>query len=399
MKFLKNSSEHSLFNDDSIQINEVLPAGFYILKFHNMKGFYLEESVKFSVPKEIYGNTYSQMNRIINTYNSRKLRPVNTGVMLEGKKGTGKSLVMKMVCLELYNQGLPIISITQNFSGDAFTSFISSITQEACFVFDEFEKFYNNKSSNDNDDESSNDTSLLSLLDGTFTSNKLFLMTVNNIWSVGQFLKNRPGRIYYRFSFGDLDADFIREYCQKNLDNKEWVESVVKIAMVTSGMTFDVLQAIVEESNRYNETPTEVVKYINAMRDSESFDQRYNIEVYEDGKLIIENGNNELTVNCNDETPLTSMVSGHFYQSVVRGDLSIDQVKKSSPDIVERNEKYPSNGRQGQFFFWNDAYFNYKLLPTQIENIDTNGNICYTYLNYKIVLKPIKTTSYTYDAF
>lgn len=382
MKFLKNSTEHSLFNDDSIQLNETLPEGFYILKYNKPRGFYLEESMSFNVPKEIYGNTISQMNRIINTYNDRKVKNVNTGVMLEGKKGTGKSLLMKMVCIEL-SKSIPIISITQNFSGEEFTSFISSITQEACFVFDEFEKFYNSSNSPNtiDDEQQGNDASLLSLLDGTFSSNKLFLMTVNDIWSVGKFLKNRPGRIYYRFSFGDLESDFIREYCQKNLLNKDWIDSIIKISLVTSGMTFDILQAIVEESNRYNESPTEVVKYINAMRDGESFNGDYIIEAYDNGKLVYENRKNSI----GNENFLTSVINGHAYD---------DTISKNGFD-----KKYSKTDDNSSLFYFNDDDFIFTLSPKQIERIDNEGSICYNYLHYKLIIKQIKKATYTYEAF
>lgn len=70
---------------------------------------------------------------------------------------------------------------------------------------------------------------ILTLFDGVYPSKKLFMLTSNNQGRVNEYLKNRPGRIYYRFDFSTLESDFVKEYCEDNLLNKSYVDDVVKV--------------------------------------------------------------------------------------------------------------------------------------------------------------------------
>ena len=106
--------------------------------------------------------------------------------------------------------GIPTLLINSAYTGDAFFQFLYSIQQECIVFFDEFEKVY------DDDDQQS----LLTVLDGTFPSKKLFLLTSNSTDMINIHLKNRPGRIHYHINFKGLSGEFIKEYIQDNLDNK-----------------------------------------------------------------------------------------------------------------------------------------------------------------------------------
>ena len=77
-------------------------------------------------------------------------------------------------------------------------------------------------------------------------------------------MRNRPGRIYYMLDFDGLGPGFVREYCQDNLKNKDNTEKVVQVSGLFSQFNFDLLKAMVEEMNRYNETPAQVLKFLNA---------------------------------------------------------------------------------------------------------------------------------------
>lgn len=229
-------------------IYEQLPVGNYVLKLNPMTGFYLEEVDQFKLPSKIYGNTNSHCQRILTTYQQRGR---NTGVLLVGEKGSGKTLLMRQVAI---NSGIPVIIINSSFTGDAFSSYLTSITQPCIVLFDEFEKVYKQE-----DQEQ-----VLTLLDGTYQSNKLFLITSNNKWSLDDNMKNRPGRIYYLFEYSGLEENFIREYCVDNLIDKTKTSSIVNVSNMFDHFNFDMLAAIVEEVNRYNEEPSDIVKFLNA---------------------------------------------------------------------------------------------------------------------------------------
>lgn len=168
-----------------------------------------------------------------------------------GEKGSGKSLLSKQVCMA---SGLPVILINNDYSGDSFNSFLTSITQPCIVFFDEFEKTY------DRDAQKN----ILTLLDGTFNSNKLFLFTCNDKYSLDDNLYNRPGRIYYMLEFGGVDEEFIREYCEENLKNKYMINKIIDLAKGFAVFNFDILAAFVEEMNRYNEDPNDLITILNA---------------------------------------------------------------------------------------------------------------------------------------
>jgi hypothetical protein len=121
-------------------------------------------------------------------------------------------------------------------------------------LFDEFEKVY----------DSQEQEAMLTLLDGVFPSKKLFVITCNDKWRVDSHMRNRPGRIYYMLDYKGLTHDFIIEYCEDNLKNKTYIERICSIASLFSQFNFDMLKALIEEMNRYDESPEEALKMLNA---------------------------------------------------------------------------------------------------------------------------------------
>lgn len=232
---------------DSANITNHLECGNYVVKHDMMSGYYLEKTDGFTLPPKIYGDCLKNTDRILNTFESRGK---NTGVLLVGEKGSGKTLLMRNIS---NNSNLPTIIVNSSFTGDEFYKFLSDITQPVIVLFDEFEKVY------DSDDQEK----ILTLLDGTYQSNKLFIITSNDKWRLDSNMKNRPGRLYYMLEYEGLDENFIREYCQDNLKNLSSIEQVVEVAAIFSKFNFDMLTALVEEMNRYDESAEEAVKLLN----------------------------------------------------------------------------------------------------------------------------------------
>jgi hypothetical protein len=244
--FFKSGSSYQI--SSSSGVFDQLPVANYVLKCSPMTGFYLEETEGFKLPPKVYGNTNNYCQRILNTFRQRDR---NTGVLLVGEKGSGKTLMMRQVAI---NSGLPVVIIDSSFTGDSFNSFISSITQPCIILFDEFEKVYKKE-----DQEQ-----VLTLLDGTYQSNKLFIITSNSKYLLDDNMKNRPGRIYYLFEYTGLDEDFIREYCDDNLNDKSKIDKIVELSKLFDQFNFDMLAAVVEEINRYEDEPSDLIKILNA---------------------------------------------------------------------------------------------------------------------------------------
>ncbi len=273
--FLKSGTRFNVSTKEAMDLHENLPAGTYTVKFDKMAGcFYLEQVEGFEIKGKIYGDTKRTASRVLNTFMDRT---ASTGIMLTGEKGSGKTLLAKMLSLDAQAMGIPTIVINQPWCGEDFNAFIQMIEQPTVILFDEFEKVY------DREDQEK----MLTLLDGVYPSKKLFILTCNDKWRVNEHMRNRPGRIYYMLDYKGLDNDFIVEYCQDNLKNKTHIPSICRIAMVFSQVNFDMLKAMVEEMNRYDETPQEVMKMLNT-RPEFSDEAKYKVTLQPKGVDIAE---------------------------------------------------------------------------------------------------------------
>ena len=250
--FLRNGNTLRVSSKEALDLHEKLPAGNYVIKKDPMSGqLYLEGIDSFEIKGKLYGNTTRHASRILNTFLDRT---ASTGVMLTGEKGSGKTLLTKRVCSDAAEQGIPTIVINAPWHGDQFNAFMQTIDQPCIVLFDEFEKVYDKDSQQH----------ILTLLDGVFPSKKLFLLTCNDKWRVDQHMRNRPGRIFYMLDFKGLDVDFIREYCNDNLQAKQHIETICRISTMFDQFNFDMLKAMVEDMNRYGETPQQVLEILNA---------------------------------------------------------------------------------------------------------------------------------------
>jgi hypothetical protein len=172
------------------------------------------------------------------------------GVLLSGKKGTGKSITAKVIAA---NSNRPVISISVAYTGQGLTNFINGIESPSVIVIDEFEKTYC-------DQESRN--YLLSLLDGMASSRHLFVLTSNES-NIGEFFDSRPGRIRYHKQYNSLDNAIINSIIDDKVE-----DSTLNVAMKKAAETFfdlspDSLISMIEESLMYDEVPEQYLEFFN----------------------------------------------------------------------------------------------------------------------------------------
>lgn len=267
--------------DGALDLQTQLMPNTYFIKFENsphFQGFYLERGDNFTQVKRVYGNLEERTERIINTYLDRKERNVNTGVLLSGIKGSGKTLQAKVISNKLrVSYNIPTIIVSDAFDSAMLSLFLKDITDPAVILFEEFEKMYKSFGSNDryrDEDVQSGSNAriglrdsqegLLTLLDGVMNSNKLFIFTCNSHLYVNDLLLNRPGRVWYHFKYLGLDEDVIKDYCKEKLKNVDYMEQIQQISdFLDEGFTFDVMASLVEEVNRYEVEPLEAVQVLN----------------------------------------------------------------------------------------------------------------------------------------
>ena len=271
--FLRNGTSFRLSDEANMDLHTTLPVGNYIIKQDQFGNMFLEKIDSFAAPKKIYGDILKNAERILRTY---KLRDASTGVMLAGEKGSGKTLLSKQICIDAAMHEYPTIVINSPWKGDSFNQLLQSIEQPCVVLFDEFEKVY------DRDDQES----ILTLLDGVFPSKKLFILTCNDKWRIDAHMRNRPGRIFYMLDFKGLESAFIEEYCEDNLADRQHIKTICKIANMFGEFNFDMLKALVEEMNRYNESPQQAMKMLNAKPEFSSSSLTYNVEVVVNNKVV-----------------------------------------------------------------------------------------------------------------
>lgn len=269
---------------NKLNISETLGGNVYLVQFNqNTNQFELNQQSSFTLPEKVYGHNTSNTNKIMNLFERNVGR--TSGVMLEGAKGTGKTLTAAEVCIQSNSLGIPVIILQSPYSGEKFNDFMNSITEKCVVFIDEFEKTF--KEQDDID-------SVLQLLDGGIKTHKLFLMTSNTELASNeklQFLFNRPGRVHYLFSYGSLSNELIQEYLDDCLQYKEYEDSIKNLKRSFKVFTMDILKTIVNEINFYGSSKlpfNEVIKDLNVKTDRgiESYD--YKLSVVLDGVEVPE---------------------------------------------------------------------------------------------------------------
>lgn len=267
MKFLQQGSTFTI--GDVTNSHDRLPVGNYVLLL-SMSGFYLQRKEPFQLPSKIYGN-FDDIKRWIKSYNENTEK--NLGIMLTGLKGTGKTIHLEKLCIDLQK---PVILIPAGYHGPDFVNFLTNPLFEDCIVaIDEFEKVYPRG-------KEDHQTDLLKLMDGTFPTKLLFVLTLNE-FNVSDYLVNRLGRVKYRKDFRSLDEDVINEVIDDMLDNKDHKESVLEFFDQIGICTYDLLVNVINEMNLFKEDALECGKYLNLKAEESWFEVQ---EILKDGTLL-----------------------------------------------------------------------------------------------------------------
>lgn len=150
---------------------------------------YLAENGELNSPSKIYELNEDKIfkKRVLNSFNNHEN---SIGVMLAGTKGTGKTMLAKVIAKE---SNLPIIIVDSQFPTTRLIGFFKQFSTPVCVIFDEIEKNFNTER-------------MLDFLDGVEkTTKKLVLMTCNELDKVSKYLQDRCSRIRYVRKYGIND--------------------------------------------------------------------------------------------------------------------------------------------------------------------------------------------------
>ena len=230
----------------TVSITEKLLPGIYI-PGADMGGYFLSKyHDQYVFPYKVYGVNSKFVQRINKTFVNTT---GNIGVLMNGIKGTGKSVTSELICNDfMASFNMPVILINQPMKG--LIEFLASIDQDVVVFVDEYEKVFVS------DEGRGNSSEILTIMDGALKSEhrRLFLFTTNNKY-IDDNLLERPGRIRYVKEFRDLAKDVIEEIVDDLLADesrkKEAIEYISKLQMIT----IDIVKAVITEMNIHDEGP------------------------------------------------------------------------------------------------------------------------------------------------
>ena len=244
--FLKRGSVYSQ-TESNFQVLNFLDNGIFQINQDPQTGelFLVRIADNFHFGFKLYGLDNNLIGHVIDTYHKQPVKR-NLGVLLNGAKGTGKTVTAKVLSNEL---NLPVILCERPYPG--LSKFLASINQDCIFFFDEFEKNFRLKC---DDDEDCAGEDLLSIMDGVYNADHchVFLLTTNKL-RVNDNLISRPSRIRYLKSFGDvIDRKILEEFVDDNLNYPEYKDEIMEFVDTLTMATIDIVKSIVEEVNIHN---------------------------------------------------------------------------------------------------------------------------------------------------
>jgi hypothetical protein len=245
MHYMKNGTSVRPVGDLR-QVSNILEPDVYEIEIVPMSGpkFEIITNMDLSVPKRVYGGVQNRVNKAFKAFDRR---PLNTGILLSGDRGMGKTLFIRIAINEALARGIAVIILKQTDALDDVISLINRVSQPLLVIMDEFEKNFVIDSSKGIDSQ----MPFLSMLDGLGSNSKrMFIASINNLGKMNDFMLNRPGRFYYHFSYAKLSEDDMREYLKSEtigIDENTINYAVSMLQNYT--INYDGLSAIAAELN------------------------------------------------------------------------------------------------------------------------------------------------------
>ena len=269
---------YRIFGDD-LKVEGKLPAGTYDIVFSEMSGYSLVKRADFKTTGKVYGQHKQLVNQMLTRYEQFDS---NFGVILGGRKGTGKTLTARLLSEAFKAKDIPTIIVSKATPG--LPDFLQSIEQEVFILFDEFEKvFPKNK---DTDLQSQ----FLPVFDGLSNTKHFYMITINDYNLLNDYFLGRTGRFYYNIKFDTIGTDEIKEILNDKLSDELKLD-LNRLAFILSiiNVNYDQLMSIVKELN-LGSSIDYIFKYLNLDLTKSVYNMQYDFKVFfENGDIVTSN--------------------------------------------------------------------------------------------------------------
>ena len=297
----------------------------YELMYNDMLGFSVRPvSENFDFDYKIYGLETNLINRVLTYY--KNTQSGNLGVLLNGLRGTGKTVTSKIICNNLQK---PVILVTSAYNGAE--DFLNSIPQDIVIFIDEYEKIY--KETHE----------FLTIMDGALNSEfrRVFLLTTNNLY-IDQNLLDRPSRIRYLQTFNNLTPDIVEEIVDDILLYPEHKDDIVKYVSTLEIITVDIVKAIIGEVNIHNESPSAFKSVFNVSVKK----GKYKIFVVTKGvsKLLVKGAKINTRTPFGDCTLGNGLYANEEYIGRVTEVIDYKTIKVKLPEYTEDEDDSEDDG-------------------------------------------------------
>lgn len=242
----------------AVSIEENLPTAIYSIVCDNGGNLSLNYLAdKFEFDFEILDLESKFINHVLKSYDNTS---GNFGIILNGTKGSGKTVSAKLLANSLNR---PIILVDTAYNG--IDSFIANLNFECVLFFDEFEKNFNPKL----------DINILTIMDGVYNclKRKVFILTTNEL-TINPCLLSRPSRIRYKKEFNNISLEVINYLLDTFLKDQSFKGELFNYVTSLEVCSVDIIKSIITEVNIHGKESFEFIKEIFNVKPSTS---RYHV--------------------------------------------------------------------------------------------------------------------------
>lgn len=233
--FLNSTTRVSIIEKGN-EIVETFPGGVFSLKFHPEQGSWFDKEGDIRINLDnVYGDHVDYADLFYKGYCSRDR---STGVLLTGLKGTGKTLISKILSRKFIERGLPVILIDRPLPPSVISDMLGKIETECMIIIDEFEKNF----------EIEDQNRLLSFLDGTYSSKRMVVVIANDVEDLTPYILDRPNRMLFRKHFSGLTVKELNDFLDRKLGDElpGLRAELINYVKLHHQVTYDIVNNIVE---------------------------------------------------------------------------------------------------------------------------------------------------------